>query len=211
MKARFIIAVVMSTISSAAARADVFDFTYIATITSSHPNTNGQLLTGNLILTATSFGPGTGEDFITSVTGTVTGPLYTGGSFTNTTFSLTTSNVHNGVDNYIYGVWSTIPNLQGGLAFEGENVVTEIFGYWDGERENIDQNYYGIVDTHTTDNALEASYNWVYGVNFDYFSLTEVTNGGASAPGPTPGTGLLSLAVLILAGVWTKARGFLAR
>jgi len=33
----------------------------------------------------------------------------------------------------------------------------------------------------------------------------------SSAPGPVPGAGLLSLVFLVLAGVWTKARGFLAR
>ncbi len=32
-----------------------------------------------------------------------------------------------------------------------------------------------------------------------------------STAGPTPGAGLLSLAFLVLAGLWTKARGFLAR
>ncbi|MGA9600131.1 MAG: hypothetical protein WBS22_07755, partial [Methylocystis sp.] len=32
-----------------------------------------------------------------------------------------------------------------------------------------------------------------------------------AAPGPVPGAGLLSLVFIVLAGVWTKARGFLAR
>jgi len=38
-----------------------------------------------------------------------------------------------------------------------------------------------------------------------------IGNSPVAAPGPVPGAGLLSLAFLVIAGVWTKARGFLAR
>ncbi len=42
-------------------------------------------------------------------------------------------------------------------------------------------------------------------------TVTLSVEGAQSAPGPTPGVGLLSMAFLVLAGLATRARGFLAR
>jgi len=81
--------------------------------------------------------------------------------------------------------------------------ITTPFSYTvqPGDQQNGSVDFFSydnITDTQTADTYVSAN-------------ITNLTVTLAGAPGPTPGAGLLSLAFFVLAGVWTKVRGFLAR
>jgi hypothetical protein len=134
------------------------------------------------------------------------GTTYAGQSHMTSYFDPNAGNIYisNGVNNYIFSDSDfTMP----------ASIITPFNYIAQGSDYTRGHVYFTTID-NSTGAYLVATYASATITSLTVSVVGEfppIPNNPFPVPAPTPGVGLLSLAFFILAGVWIKARGFLAR